>query len=707
MQRSSISQRPIPELNPNDINIVLVGETGVGKSTFINAFVNYLKFASLDDALSAPDIYCLIASKFTITDDNFEEHDICTGEDENECTEAGASSTQSSRSYRFTIGELTVRLIDTPGIGDTRGISKDEENFDRLLGVLGELKYIHSFCILLKPNGAKLTVLFQYCIKQLLSRLDKSACQNIVFVFTNSRSTFYKLGDTGGPLKGILNNIKNTSNAEIPFNKKNSFFMDNEAFRFLLAQRNGITFTDNEKKDFSISWEKSADISLQLLTYVASLQPHKIQDTISINEARRLILTLSEPLAHVAKNIDDNLRCIIRKQEELQDENKTVEELKKLLHYEMIRIKVVDIGHPRTVCTHQDCTDVHIIEDSKHINYKQVCHPKCYLKQVPKKVVGSPELKNCEAMEGLFNRTCKHCKHSYGLHMHISFTTEPYMSREINMKVNADIKKKEEFVRQIEDAINDLKNQKLTLETEKRTVQQSMAKFAHFLNNNAIVPYNDKYQEYIQYLIESENAQSVHRRVDLIASYQNLISAHKQQVNILDEELKKAQQENSDAIIVSTEEVMRTVEQLLRLHEQRLKEIANCNQEDSSVALVAKLNQSKVVQDGSKERKFEKIEKKKKLFKCYSCGKVEHFKKGCLKNKVGQPKIDKQFGQVFISMQEAGNSKDCWLIDSGASHHVCCKADWFFSCTKFSEPRALKLGDGRIMCEGHMRVKDK
>ncbi|KRT85610.1 hypothetical protein AMK59_2772 [Oryctes borbonicus] len=384
-------------------------------------------------------------------------------------------------------------------------------------------------------------------------------------MFTNSRSTFYKLGDTRGPLKEILNNVKATSHVEIPFSKNNAFFMDNEAFRFLLAQRNGLAFSDTEKKDFSISWEKSADVSLQLLTYVANLQPHKIQDTISINEARRLILSLSEPLAHVAKNIDDNLRCIIRKQEELQDENKTVEELKKLLHYDMIRLKVIKLEHPRTVCTHQDCTDVHIIEDSKHINYKQVCHSRCYLNRVPQQVIGSPELKGCDAMEGLFSRTCKHCKHSYALHMHINFSTEPYTSREVNQKVDADIKKKEELVQSIKNVINDLKDQQQALEIEKQTVQKSMAKFAHFLNNNAIVPYNDKYQEYIQYLIENENSQGPHRRVDLITSYQNLINAHKQQMNILDKELTKAQEQNSNAIIISAEDVIQTVQALYNL----------------------------------------------------------------------------------------------------------------------------------------------
>src|ERR1700709_1441294 len=83
-----------------DVTILLLGETGVGKSTWINGFANFLQYSSVDEAEQNPTL-CLIPSCFTITDDNYEERLISTGHDKNEVTETGQSATQHPQTYLF------------------------------------------------------------------------------------------------------------------------------------------------------------------------------------------------------------------------------------------------------------------------------------------------------------------------------------------------------------------------------------------------------------------------------------------------------------------------------------------------------------------------------------------------------------------------------------------------------------------------------
>jgi predicted GTPase len=84
------------------------------------------------------------------------------------------------------MGDLVIRLIDTPGIGDTRGIEQDKRNFADILSTLASFDKLHGILILLKPNSARLTLMFKFCVTELLTHLHRDAARNMVFGFTKS-----------------------------------------------------------------------------------------------------------------------------------------------------------------------------------------------------------------------------------------------------------------------------------------------------------------------------------------------------------------------------------------------------------------------------------------------------------------------------------------------------------------------------------------
>ncbi|CAF4751974.1 unnamed protein product, partial [Rotaria sp. Silwood2] len=161
------------------MNVLFLGETGVGKSTFINAFVNYLKYEKLGEAKKDPVV--LIPVSFTVAaGDNFKEEQIkFEGEGDlyiENFENVGQSVTQHCKSYIFSVkdGENRVRklrVVDTPGIGDTRGLTQDEANLQHILRFINGLSYLNAVCILLKPNNARLTGVFRSCFLPVIDML--------------------------------------------------------------------------------------------------------------------------------------------------------------------------------------------------------------------------------------------------------------------------------------------------------------------------------------------------------------------------------------------------------------------------------------------------------------------------------------------------------------------------------------------------------
>lgn len=254
------------KIDSNDINILLLGETGVGKSTFINAIVNYLTYSTDFEKIekSPYKLTILIPSIINIEDKYKKTKKIHIGKtDQNEILNVGESATQDVKTYVFPVWNNTVniRIIDTPGMGDTRGIEQDHVNSENILSYISQLDELHAICFLFRPDNARSTVFFQYCIAQIFSRLDKSASNNIIFVFTGTRGSNYGPGDTMEVLRKTIDDIrKRPPHVQIPLNR-NIFCFENESFKYLAALAavvEKVEFPHGYGDKCRESWKKSS-----------------------------------------------------------------------------------------------------------------------------------------------------------------------------------------------------------------------------------------------------------------------------------------------------------------------------------------------------------------------------------------------------------------------------------------------------------------
>ncbi|KAI9207415.1 uncharacterized protein BJ171DRAFT_275287 [Polychytrium aggregatum] len=507
---------------PRILTILILGETSVGKSTLINALANYLTFEELfvigpDDALT------LIPTEFFLYDSESLEEEIVIRSERlalddnsdaarrNEQRNPGQSSTQHPRTYVFYASlsnrePVQVKLIDTPGMGDTRGIQHDKDNMDLIIKYIADYPEINGILMLLKPNNSRLTTWFRYCIKELLKSLHKDCVNNIMFMFTNARSTLYRPGDTMPALKSLLDEIKRDSRVSIPITSTNIFMVDNEAYRYLLA-RGQVNFTSAEQEDFRNSWAKSSETCRKMLETIASIESFETEKTVVLYEVRSQVLELYKPLADVAARIRVNKKTLDDQIKALSSTSASVADLQKALNVTVDIPIPQELPHPVTVCSHPSCVKYVTDKEGRTItDYVTKCHERCLEIKVPREVIGDEALLDCRAMK---RGTCRICSHSYRYHLSISW--KMVFEKQIvhvNEQSRKQIQDEQDNAKQIQMAIDRLRKKIVDLEDEERTIMSISAKFAVFVKANGIVLYNDALLKYLDHLIKEARESS-------------------------------------------------------------------------------------------------------------------------------------------------------------------------------------------------------
>ncbi|CAG2178129.1 unnamed protein product [Oppiella nova] len=257
-----------------NLNILLLGESGVGKTTFINALANYLSYKNFYDGTEQP--ICVLPESLNLFDhDTYEVENVKLGSTSIQDTiESKNKLDQALKCHNFSINDFELNMINTPDIDD----DWDEKNVKSLLEFISDYQEINAICVLIKPNNTQVDLIFKNCLLQLLSHLNKSAVDNILFLFTNADTP----GNSATILISELSRVRvNTPDIDIKHNKQTIYCVNYEPFTYAVAAAspNNMELTKDVKVDQAIKWKRSYAECKRLLDYITTLSKLIVEGT--------------------------------------------------------------------------------------------------------------------------------------------------------------------------------------------------------------------------------------------------------------------------------------------------------------------------------------------------------------------------------------------------------------------------------------------
>lgn len=367
---------------------VIIGETGSGKSTFINTMTSFF----LDGTLKYPRI-CIPNMYYDATEtyDNTE-RDILDN---------SKAQTHEVTEYLFGSDEQSVIFMDTPGINDTNGLDQDDINLDKILTAVAETNFISGIILLINGTNSRITSSIQSLFDRFNGILPDYIMNNIIVVFTMCRKTTC--------------NFKNLNN--LGFTPAKVFYMNNTAF----------SSNPNEWDDANIilnEWNTSMSTCNKIITFGTQFSQFNTFDFQQIRSIRNNIKqSLHETRIKIINILIVKLEYENAKIEAKKCEDEATEFKNRIKNTTIIKNTLVPHTKHSTICS--SCTTI--------------CHFECGLDEQPANQYTSVILQcNCINYK---SSICEQCNCPATSHYHGKFkkgTIETTLEDEIEIaKYNA------------------------------------------------------------------------------------------------------------------------------------------------------------------------------------------------------------------------------------------------------------------------------
>ncbi|KAI4904365.1 hypothetical protein NFI96_007964, partial [Prochilodus magdalenae] len=269
--------------NTQNKTILMVGETGTGKTTLINTMVNYFLGVKFEDKVW-----------FEITE---EEKRYQTQSKTSEITVYEINSEENNTS---------LTIIDTPGYGDTRGMDKDVDIARNLRDLfLNSVKDLDAVCLVLKASQNRVSDRQRYIFEAVLSLFGKDIEDIIVLFITHS---------DGGPPTNALESIKE---GKIPCCHDD----EDEPVHFLFNNRQSEKHAKKYEYVYKSSWEMAAGSIGEFFEFLKSRQRKSVTLTVSVLNERM-------QLEACVESLKERIKFSEAKHSELTEVQKTLEQNK-------------------------------------------------------------------------------------------------------------------------------------------------------------------------------------------------------------------------------------------------------------------------------------------------------------------------------------------------------------------------------------------